>query len=207
MAELQPPNTDQVFAPCLFPAELPPTGDGGQDLDPGQRTPSVIEQELRQLVRPRVQPNGTSRDTQGIPQVARPNINPNPTATAKLDLNQLLFKSPDALVHDIGQQAAIAAITSAAVELYPNDPTAVAVTVASALQKFMGFKGQANTPSTQQQQPGMSSRTPGQMSKISEGIILSSITETQNKNPEIAKYATTFPKYPPGDQKRDEPDV
>ena len=45
------------------------------------------------------------------------------------------------------------------------------------------------------------------MSKISEGIILSSITETQNKNPEIAKYATTFPKFPPGDQTRDEPDA
>ena len=206
MAELQPPNTDQVPAPGLFPAAPQPTGDGGQDSDPGQRTPSFIEQELRQPVRLRVQPNGIFRDTQGIPRVAPPNVNPNPTATARLDLNQLLFKSPDALVHDIGQQAAIAAITSAAVELYPNDPAAVAVTVASALQKFMGSTGHMNTSSSQHQ-PGMTSRTPGQMSRISEGIILSSITETQNKNPEIAKYATTFPKFPPGDQTRDEPDV
>ena len=117
MAGLQPPNTDQASPPGLFPAEPQPTGDGGQDLDPGQRTPSFIEEQLRQPVRLRVQQNGTSSDTQGNPQIARPRLSPNPTATTRLDLNQLLFKSPDALVHDIGQQAAIAAITSAAVEL------------------------------------------------------------------------------------------
>ena len=89
MAELQPPNTDPVIAPGLHPAEPPPTGEGGQDSDQGQRTPSFIEQELRQPVRLRVQPNGISRDTLSIPRVAPQNVNPNQTATARLDLNQI----------------------------------------------------------------------------------------------------------------------
>ena len=94
----------------LSPGASPPTGDGGQDRDPGQRMASFVDEQLRQPVRPPARPHGTSRETPGIFQIAQSNINPNPTTSARLDLNQLFFKSLDALVHDIAQQAAIAAI-------------------------------------------------------------------------------------------------
>ena len=115
-----------------------------------------------------------------------------------------LTKSPEELTRQVGWAALTEAVRASATTLFPDDPQAVAITVANSLQPYMmafaprgllGFPTSGTTGLGHQQQ----STTP--LSKTTESIVLGAITG--NKSHEVAKYQHTFPTFP-GDRCRDD---
>ena len=114
-----------------------------------------------------------------------------------------LTQSPEELTRQVGWQALAAAVTHSATSLYPDDPQAVALTVASSLQPYMtAFAPRGKTGFFTEGTPGGPTSTP--LSKTTESIVLGAITG--NKSHEVAKYQHTFPSFP-GDRCRDDVDL
>ena len=178
--------------------EIP--GTGAQPQEPGGQT----EQQGDEQPPPATPPVFPSRPQQQQPQqeaTSRPQpglVTPTPGT---------LNRSAEQLTREIGFQALATAIQSSAVALYPDDPKAVALTVANCLQPYLGAfmpggpTGFERAVATQGMSPGASSQG---MSKHTEGIILGAITGKRSQ--EVAKYQHTFPTFP-GDTCRDDVDL
>ena len=114
-----------------------------------------------------------------------------------------LTQSPEELTRQIGWTALSEAVTKSAVALYPNDPQAVAIIVATTLQPYMAaFTPMGRNSLTVGNAAGSDQHTPH--SKTTESIGLGAITG--NKSHEVAKYQHTFPTFP-GDRCRDDTDL
>ena len=216
MAEL-PPTSSQSQGSGGPPATgdaVPPTV---PPVFPEASSQQVVQPEAQQAqtVHPSgsVQPN-TPLHTQGSSPPGLQPIVPNaqtsgpllytpktPTSNLIRPIPGTINRSPEDVTRDIGWIALTEAITQAAVGLYPNDPQAVAATVANALQPYMQSfgRGPPINPSTQ------GSPQQGQpLSKTTESIILGAVTG--RKSQEVGKYQHTFPSFP-GDACRDDVDL
>ena len=109
-----------------------------------------------------------------------------------------LTRSPEELTRQVGWSALTEAVTKSATALYPNDPQAVAITVANSLQPYMlAFAPRGLTGFTSGTAgPGVQGQTTTPLSKTTESIVLGAITG--NKSHEVAKYQHTFPHFPGG---------
>ena len=115
-------------------------------------------------------PTTTTFEQQGQPQGPFSLLTPPPPGG--------LTKSPEELTRQIGWTALTEAVTNSAVTLYPNDPQAVALTIANTLQPYMT----AFTPQGRNVFPTVGTTTPTQntsMSKTTEGIVLGALTGTK----------------------------
>ena len=120
-----------------------------------------------------------------------------------------LTRSPEELTRQIGWTALSEAVSKSAVALYPDDPQAVAITVANSLQPYMmAFAPRSSTgfPTSGIADYGQrnNNTTTTPLSKTTESIVLGAITG--NKSHEVAKYQHTFPTFP-GDRCRDDVDL
>ena len=119
------PNPDHAQAS----GDVPPLS-GGQQESPGEPplTPPVFPQRPQQQPQPKAQQATfafpTTSTEQQTPGLVRP-----PPGT--------LHRSPEDLTREVGWAALTQAVTASAQALYPNDPKAVALTVANTLQPYM----------------------------------------------------------------------
>ena len=127
-----------------------------------------------------------------------PVLEPSFSAPLQVPPPQGLSKSPEELARDIGFEALTQAVQASAVNMYPDNPKAVATTVANALKPWLPAFGHAPVTSATH----TTSSTP--LSKTTESIMLNALSGT--KSHEVAKYTQTFPKFP-GDACRDDVDL
>ena len=134
-----------------------------------------------------------------VPQLFTPYT---PTNNLVRPIPGTINRAPEEITREIGWLALSEAITQASVSLYPDDPQAVAVTVADTPQPYLQSfgRGPAINPSTQ----GSPAQNGQSLSKTTENIILGALTG--KKSQEVGKYQHTFPSFP-GDSCRDDVDL
>ena len=174
-------------------------------------TPSMEEPRAEP---PQSQDQGPGEETSGPPPLVSPTFPQRPAQQQEPQQAQQkspllrpppggLTRSPEELTRQVGWAALTEAVAKSAAALYPNDPQAVAITVANSLQPYMSvFAGPSGFPTSDTTaQARQQTSTP--LSKTTESIVLGAITG--NESHVVAKYQHTFPTFP-GDRCRDDVD-
>ena len=118
-----------------------------------------------------------------------------------------LTQSPEELTRQVGWAALVEAVTQSATTLYPDDPAAVALTVANSLQPYIvsfAPRSQVGTFTSGTDGANRRDATTTPMSRTTESIVLGALSGT--KSHEVGKYSHRFPVFP-GDRCRDDIDL